>query len=69
LKAGIPVVLNAAPVEGDEYTTFINVTDRALGSAMANWLVDELNCRGRIFAITGLPGLGVAEARWEGGEA
>ncbi len=66
LQANIPVVLNAAGVEGDEYTTFINVTDRALGKAMAEWLVNELDGNGRIFAITGLPGLGVAEARWDG---
>jgi ribose transport system substrate-binding protein len=68
LRANIPVVLNAAPVEGDEYTTFINVTDKALGRAMAEWLVDQMNGRGRIFVINGLPGLGVAEARWEGAE-
>jgi ribose transport system substrate-binding protein len=66
LQANIPVVLNAAGVDGDEYTTFVNVTDRALGKAMAEWLVKEMGVKGRIFVITGLPGLGVAEARWDG---
>jgi ribose transport system substrate-binding protein len=68
LRANIPVVLNAAPVDGDEYTTFINVTDRSLGKAMAEWLVEEMGPQGRIFVINGLPGLGVAEARWEGAQ-
>jgi ribose transport system substrate-binding protein len=66
LQANIPVVLNAAGVDGDEYTTFVNVTDRALGKAMGEWLVKEMGVKGRIFVITGLPGLGVAEARWDG---
>jgi ribose transport system substrate-binding protein len=66
IKAGIPVVLNSSFLEGDDYTTFVNVTDQALGREMAKWLVDQLHGKGDIFSITGLPGLGVAEARWEG---
>ena len=68
LRANIPVVLNAVAIEGDQYTTFINVTDRALGKAMAEWLVQEMGPKGRIFVINGVPGLGVAEARWEGAQ-
>jgi ribose transport system substrate-binding protein len=66
LQANIPVVLNASFLEGEQYTSFVNVTDQALGRAMAEWLVDALHGSGKIFAITGLPGLGVAEGRWEG---
>lgn len=66
---GIPVVLNAALAEGGRYTAYVNTDERAIGGAVAQWIVDELGGQGKVVALSGIAGISVAEERWEGAKA
>ena len=53
--AGI-LVITFDNVSTSPYAIRINEDQRAFGSTMADWLVKQLNGKGNVFMITGVPG-------------
>ena len=66
MKAGIVVVLCAAKINGDQYTSLVTVDDTEFGKAGAEWLAKKLNGTGKIVALNGIPGISVNEERFQG---
>jgi len=65
-EAGIPVIICGAKVDTDEFTTYINADDVEFGRVGAQWLVEKLNGKGNIIALSGMAGISTAEDRWKG---
>jgi len=66
MKAGIVVVLNAAKISSDQYTSLVTVDDTEFGKVGAEWLAKKLNGKGKIVALNGIPGISVSEDRFQG---
>ena len=66
LKAGVPVVASKNFLEGDSYTQMMNDDGFGFGEIGASWLVEQLNGKGKIIMLRGLPGYGVDIERYEG---
>ena len=63
--AGI-LVISFDNVSSSEYAIRINEDQTAFGRTMAEWLVDQLGGKGKVFMITGVPGTTVDNGRNEG---
>ena len=61
MAQGVPVILCASPVDTDNYVTEIGTDLVRLGTSHANWLVQQLNGKGNIVVMDGIPGVGTAE--------
>jgi ribose transport system substrate-binding protein len=66
MKAGIVVVLCAAKISTDQYTSLVTVDDTEFGKAGAEWLAKRLNGKGKVIALNGIPGISVNEERFQG---
>ncbi len=66
MKAGIVVILNAAKISTDQYTSLVTVNDTDFGKVGAEWLAKKLNGKGKIIALNGIPGISVSEERFQG---
>lgn len=66
--AGI-VVISFDNVSSSEYAIRINEDQFAFGEAMAEWLVKQLNGKGKVFMITGVPGTTVDNGRNAGAKS
>lgn len=66
MKAGIVVILCAAKISTDQYTSLVTVNDTEFGKAGAEWLAKKLNGKGKIVALNGIPGISVNEERFQG---
>lgn len=66
--AGIRVILAGNPAEEPAYTSMINVNDREFGRAGAEWLVEQLDGEGQIYALNGLAGNPTSDARFAGAQ-
>jgi ribose transport system substrate-binding protein len=54
MAAGIPVIVLDRRLLGDRYTCFIGADNRRIGRAAGEWIVRELNGRGRVVELKGL---------------
>ena len=66
MKAGIVVILNAAKISTNQYTSLVTVDDSEFGKVGAEWLAKKLNGTGKIIALNGIPGISVSEERFQG---
>jgi len=66
--AGIPVI-SFDNVSSSEYAVRINEDQFEFGKTMAEWLVKELDGKGKIFMITGVPGTTVDNGRNAGAKS
>ncbi|MBD3306952.1 substrate-binding domain-containing protein [candidate division KSB3 bacterium] len=70
---GIPVVSNAIFVKSPEarelVVSQVNAKDVEFGRIIAEWLANELNGKGKIIALSGMPGVETSELRWEGAKS
>jgi ribose transport system substrate-binding protein len=66
MKAGIVVILNAAKISSDQYTSLVTVDDTEFGKAGAEWLAKKLGGKGKIVVLNGIPGISVSEERFQG---
>ncbi|MCT2582298.1 ABC transporter substrate-binding protein [Actinophytocola gossypii] len=64
--ARIPVILLGADANTDTYTSLVTVDDTAIGRVGAQWLVDRLGGKGRIYVLDGVAGNPVNEQRRAG---
>jgi len=55
-KKGIPVILLDRGIQGNHYSTFIRPDNRPIATAAANYLVKQMNARGHILMLEGIPG-------------
>ena len=62
-KAGIKVVLLGATVQGDGYDALITVKDYDFGKTGAEWLVKQLNGKGKVVMLNGIAGISASEDR------
>jgi ribose transport system substrate-binding protein len=53
---GIKVIVFAIAMSGDDYTAYVNVSDKTHGAVMAQWMADELGGKGKVALINGIPG-------------
>lgn len=65
-EMGIPVILVDRGVTTDQYTTFIEASSYDMGKGMAEWLVKELNNKGKVVMLSGVAGAKPAEDRLQG---
>lgn len=63
---GLPVVVSKNALEGDSFVQLANDDGVGFGVIGANWLVEQLNGKGKIIVIRGVPGYGVDIERYEG---
>ncbi len=67
---GIPVVSNAiflkTPEARELVVSQVNAKDAEFGRVIADWLAKKLNGKGKIIALSGMPGVETSELRWEG---
>lgn len=61
MAQGVPVILCASPVDTDNFVTEIGTDLVRLGTSHAEWLVQQLNGKGSIVEMDGIPGVGTAE--------
>jgi ribose transport system substrate-binding protein len=61
MAQGVPVILCASPVDTDNFVTEIGTDLVRLGTSHAEWLVQQLNGKGNIVVMDGIPGVGTAE--------
>ncbi len=66
MKSGIVVILCAAKINSDQYTSLVTVNDTDFGKVGAEWLAKKLNGKGKIVALNGIPGISVSEERFQG---
>jgi ribose transport system substrate-binding protein len=69
MKAGIVVVLCAAKISTDQYTSLVTVDDTEFGIVGAEWLAKKLNGKGKIVALNGIPGYSTNEERFNGAKS
>ena len=65
-EEGIKVILLAATVEGDCYDSMVNVDEMDFGATGAQWLVDQLEGKGKIIMLNGISGFTSNEMRKQG---
>lgn len=66
MRRGIPVVLLTRRIMNDDFTTFIGADDREIAREAARHLAKELNGKGRVVMLKGVPTATTAIARAEG---
>lgn len=69
MDAGIKVILLCAMIDGDEYDTLITVDEREFGRLGAEWLVEQLDGKGKIICLNGISGLTTSALRFEGAKS
>jgi ribose transport system substrate-binding protein len=57
---GIRTIPFAIGMSGEDYTAYVNVDDYEHGRVMAEWLVNELNGKGKVAMISGIAGSATA---------
>jgi ribose transport system substrate-binding protein len=57
---GIPVVLCTGQVDTDSYVTRVDRDNTLNGTLMAEWIADQINRRGDIIMLSGIPGVPTA---------
>lgn len=62
-RQGIPVVLLMRRVEGDAYTTWVGPDDGQIGAAAAAFIAAELQGRGTVLVLQGIPGASTSQMR------
>jgi len=65
-QAGIPVIACSSQIPLDQVTAWVGRDDVDFGRKTAEWLVQKLNGKGKIIALSGIAGNPVAENRWKG---
>ncbi len=63
---GIPVILLSRDIENDNYTTFIHPGNLAIGRAAGEYLAQQLEGKGRILMLEGVPGASTTQYRSRG---
>ena len=66
MNAGIKVILCAAKVDTENYTSLVTVNDTEFGKVGAEWLAKKLGGTGKIIMLNGIPGISVNEERVQG---
>lgn len=66
MRRGIPVILLSRRIMSDDFTTFIGADDREIAREAARYLAKELNGKGRVVMLKGIPTATTAIARAEG---
>lgn len=66
VKRGIPVILLTRRTMNDHFTTFIGPDDREIAKGAARYLAKELNGKGKVVMLQGIPTATTAIARAEG---
>lgn len=69
MDAGIKVILLCATIDGDAYDTLITVDEKEFGRVGAEWLVEQLNGKGKIICLNGISGLSTSELRYDGAKS
>jgi ribose transport system substrate-binding protein len=54
IDAGIPVIVLDRQVQGDKYTCFIGADNVKIGKAAGDWIVEQLDGKGRVVELMGL---------------
>lgn len=65
-RAGIPVIVLAAQSDTRDTAAEVRADDITFGRTGAEWLVDKLRGRGKIYVLNGLPGFSTDTLRWRG---
>lgn len=66
MDEGIKVIISGTAVEGDCYDTTITVDEKDFGIAGAEWLVEQLDGKGKIVMLNGISGFSANQLRYEG---
>lgn len=61
--AGIPIVVFGADVNTDVYVTKLLTDPRGFGRAQGDWLMEALNCEGKIIVLNGVTGISTSDER------
>jgi len=62
-RAGTPVVLLSRTILSDDYTCFIHPDNRSIARKAAKFIVDQLNGKGSVIMLTGVPGATTTQHR------
>lgn len=66
MDAGITVIAFDSLPSTDKMTGIVNTDTREWGKLTAEWLVEEIDGKGKVIAMNGPAGVSVSEERWEG---
>lgn len=66
MAQGVPVILCASGVETDNFVTEVGTNLYESGSAMAQWVVDQVGGEGNVVQMNGIPGVDTAEIMAQG---
>lgn len=53
-KKGVPVIVLDRKVVGEDYTCYISADNRKIGKAVGQWIVKQLNGKGKVVELKGL---------------
>lgn len=67
--AGIVTIVNKSGINTTKYTAFQNNDEVQFGQSGAQWLVEQLDGKGIVLSLRGIPGYGVEIERWTGGQS
>jgi len=66
MSMGVPVVTVDRRVNTDAYVTFVESSSYMMGKIMAEWLVEQLDGKGKIVLLSGVAGSSASEDRLQG---
>lgn len=66
LQQGVPVIVFNSALAGDNYTSFIGTDEVQFGYVISKWLMDQLNCKGKIIELNGIAGNSISLDRVKG---
>jgi ribose transport system substrate-binding protein len=65
MAKGVPVVVVDRRVTTPNFVSFVSNSDEEIGRKSMEWLIEQINGKGKIIILSGTPGAGPAEARLE----
>lgn len=66
LQQGVPVIVFNSALAGTNYTSFVGTDEVQFGYTIAKWLMQQLNCKGKIIRLDGIAGNSISLDRVKG---
>jgi ribose transport system substrate-binding protein len=63
---GVPVVIFGASLLTDEYVSYVNINNTAIGHAYTDWLAEQIGGEGKVVVMMGEAGSGYTEDTYRG---
>ena len=66
MSMGVPVVIFGSSLLTDEYVSYVNIDNTAIGYAYTEWLAEQIGGKGKVVVMLGEAGSGYTENTYKG---